>query len=61
MKGFTYLFSLLLFANGVVAYVRKGSKASLMGASGFAVLLLLAANLMQPTTRTAGTALALGE
>ena len=59
MKGFTYLFALILFAAGLTAYFKKGSSTSLMVSSAMAVLLLVSASLMGNPTYRIGTFLAL--
>lgn len=45
---------------GVMAYQKKGSRASLLASAGIAAALLLGAALMTGRTRVAGTLLALG-
>ena len=58
MRGFTYLFSALLMAGGLAAFVRRGSVKSLLFSAAAAILLLISASVMH---RRVGTLLALGE
>ncbi|KAG7671917.1 hypothetical protein Ndes2526B_g07153 [Nannochloris sp. 'desiccata'] len=59
MKGFTYLFAILLFGAGLMAYFKKGSSTSLMISSAMSVMLLVSASLMGNPTYRVGTFLAL--
>ncbi|KAK9836291.1 hypothetical protein WJX81_002432 [Elliptochloris bilobata] len=55
----TVLFAVLIAVGGVMAYKKKGSRASLLASGGIAAALLLGAALMTGRTRVAGTLLAL--
>eukprot|EP00887_Chlorella_sp_A99_P005582 scaffold1.g5582.t1 len=59
MKAPTYLFSFLLAAGGLTAYVRRGSTTSLFVTSAVVTLLLVSASLMGHPTNRSGTLLAL--
>jgi uncharacterized membrane protein (UPF0136 family) len=58
MKGFTYLFSTLIVAGGLAAYIRKGSSSSFFVSLAVAILLLISASLLH---HRSGKLLALGE